>query len=1162
MNKSLGLLGIGLLGIAGIAGADQVVQPPPGGSPNGIFTVLGPCGGYLSDLKMNNRAPYAKAKNGVLPARNPIGLSGRCSDSGHPVELTVRNRPQGSGSATQITQAQVLCTAGTFRFLPITLPDATDQSNFEFTLNHRCGQLFSSVLWDKSASVRLQPESGAQVPGWLEARGACSDSGDFVRLTAQSEPPISSDVRCNNRAFSRSLDLRSLEPHATYTLQATHTDELGNSAQNSVVYTRQQPTLTVTEPLAGAEVGVRFEARGMCSEPGGMVRARVGSEVVQLRCDDQRYTFLGRYHSIDISTLIPPGAQFDLTVEHDDDGPRRFAAAPVRLSLRREPIRIAWSAPQAGAEVDASTWFRGTCNLEGRNVRVRARRAGQSTIVFERNVSCEQGQFTFSQSDWESFAVGAQIQLEARLADAQGYSAQAPLSVVRATPRPHLFVASPLPNQRTQGEPPLYVTCTAGLQVTVSEAGQTLFVGTCPAGGLLHTTVALSDRDNFALEGLSTPKTLVLSSTNEFGRTTEISHPLLLSICPKRFAANLNGGVFASRADGTPDDLGAYCRVPNFTDLSTSGVFTFNHYQNDASPPRMHDTPWKLADPSIKAITHSNGERWYYVTGTYDSVGAANISIFRSKDLVSWTHHMDAFDERERRIEGPGIRYGLNEHGLEGTDRCFLDGAERTNCYCAQGEHCYRTLKFPGRPGWADGRKLCGLWDASLQERAGRVWVTFTATEDRGQGYCDSQTATYTSRSMDATHYLQTVMIASIEKSEFENPTPSTRRFAEENLAEPIYFNYDTASGPSYKGGKDLPSGKRVPSSVALDFGYAYDFGLASWAGRPDKDWKISHFFGSDRSYETVLSLGAQIYTGTEQMNQILYNYVIDYHGASNSLGRTSKGNYIAAHPLRDDLTKLFEDRADEDFMLLSHKKNSSMNVRYERNGQVQTDVKMGCHGLRSYDPQTGQGELGAIPGDYCVAEGPAIYEHIIRNGDEQRSCYIYTWSYNAFESPAYSMFYRSASSVRELALYNSTEAGGRDAWRNGGRGPIEPSRAVSHQSPQAEHQLTFNTWAELGGPHVAGGEIFAGPDGRPYLIAHLKLWSEGSLANNERRVVLKDLNIRCDQSCYCKIDPVGIKRQGHDEWDYLHANHGETPGEQPSGMSAGEIHFYTVRRP
>lgn len=170
-------------------------------------------------------------------------------------------------------------------------------------------------------------------------------------------------------------------------------------------------------------------------------------------------------------------------------------------------------------------------------------------------------------------------------------------------------------------------------------------------------------------------------------------------------------------------------------------------------------------------------------------------------------------------------------------------------------------------------------------------------------------------------------------------------------------------------------------------------------------------------------------------------------------------GGHIAAYPMLNGF--LMKATAQGKHLPLGFKRNTHNSVGNLDNGLYGRDAVM--------------------PGNYGVAEGPRVF---VRNG----KYYLY-FNRNGWDSPAYGIFYRMADSFEGLAVRNAD-------------GSLNWAKTDSEERPL----LISKERMRARGPSYGTGEIFEGPQGRWYVLAHLK-----DDQSEARTPILKELTFTTD---------------------------------------------------
>lgn len=461
-----------------------------------------------------------------------------------------------------------------------------------------------------------------------------------------------------------------------------------------------------------------------------------------------------------------------------------------------------------------------------------------------------------------------------------------------------------------------------------------------------------------------------------------------------------------------------------------------------------------MADPAILKIDST-----YYVTGTSDGANNRNLAIYRSTNLVDWYPHMLAFWDN-------GAADANYTKVMEGP--------------------------FPVSPADTDfhtiinGRVFSDFWAPQLYidpASPNTVWLSFTVAEHKSDG-CGGWS-----------YDMRSIQCASISKSDFLIGG-SFRRFAT-GASEPLRYGYQVNNGAGaikYDGGEAQGHGIPTSGDPALYYPcrgpnagevmkYGYGYGFAGWGG-------AAGFMALDSFvYFDPKDSGKRWMLYTWQANEVTDNGV--------------NGNHVAAYPMRtNSLMDAF---------------GSILPIAYRYHWNYWPPTTDTCaappgpvppagwllNGVSGRDgkrivtcqpAQPGPPPVPAVPAqNYGVAEGPAAFERSDRT-------YV-LFSRNAFDSPAYGIFYRVGPGANMSQMYLRDGANNL-SWTDPfyGEGPV--------------------VWSvnrgQVDGPSYGHGEVFKGPTvvGEPqryYLIYHAKEGAPFTTPYSHRTVYFKELRFDGD---------------------------------------------------
>lgn len=322
------------------------------------------------------------------------------------------------------------------------------------------------------------------------------------------------------------------------------------------------------------------------------------------------------------------------------------------------------------------------------------------------------------------------------------------------------------------------------------------------------------------------------------------------------------------------------------------------------------------------------------------------------------------------------------------------------------------------------GRRFCNLWAPQLYVDPGdstNVWLTFTATEDREAGFGSL------GRGGLGYDYLSTY-VASVSVGQFENGGPFADP-AQGRGHEPMWYHYQVDNTGAV--GLDGGWAQTVADSVARTIPVT---GSAELTGPScGQVYQHGYLFGHRcQGTNTWMGLDSFVYFDptADDRRWMLYAWRVDEAGNG-----AWDGNHVAAYPMFD-------------------------NARMDATAAgLHIPLAFVANDFNPPPGHTDNGYSGANGSAFGqgIAEGPAAFKW------GQHTYVLY--SRNAWDSPAYGIFYRkTASNFQALTL---------PSWSDTG---------------VAEEPLVTSGQRSLAyGPSYGHGEVFIGPGNRPYLIFHAK---------------------------------------------------------------------------
>ncbi len=1000
-------------------------------------------------------------------------------------------------------------------------------------ITHFEDHFFESLLWTNQNSGRIS--------------GICTEIGEAVKVTklvsdtgAQSESTLPA---CRLWFSSAPISFAEVGERKEVQFRAR---QLGTDTVSKSLLKDTLASVTLDGVTSAGNPGEPIRsnalAKGACLDSGAAIEISVVQNTQQVSITEATCDPQGKWQAALDLSFVEPGAPFVLQTRYRDlAGNAAFAAR----SFTRGQVETVILSPRENSRISSSTQFSGTCSEVAGRVSLEV--YSGSNLIASQDTLCAANS-VWSVSGLDLRAVPSNSALTVRLQHADLREAQISLDIYSSYIKaddPNLVVLSPSAGMRSAGLPSVSGLCAHDVTVSVNQL--------MPMP--LKTRVAtLSCVDRFFsgtldLLGsnlLRVDAYPVLSLTFDSSAGT-VTVPLNFKVCGRNYSEksgvagyyNRAGRIDAQTGSFVLDDSGDRCRIANFTG-------------DDLKAPKFNfDAP--IADPSVLKMGNT-----YYITGTSnrfvnpDGNGAAsvaNIEIFATEDFISFRKHFDHvfYDQG-----GDQLGYGAAGGG----------GILRHN-----------------------GNEYCHLWDAQLSvhpDYTDRVFVSFAAVDGRkgmlsnpNHSFCrttQEENPMWTRlpkiRDQDTyrTEGLQTMMVASISREDFlkgnrltDRTKPEAPSFSK-NQSFHWYGYRPDGTQWSDRAGIEF-SNRRIPSSVSVaqspqvrfadeDGCYAIRPSHRYWGGARESDPAKA----SGVSTSTAMALGGFTFFDPLHANRgwVYYNTVEEHWGCNKE-----QGNSIFVHPLRstgsDVTSRMIEFAVDGDpseLSIMAFRKNSMENMKVtDFHQEVKKTSTQGCHGYSRAENETLQ--MGETTNKFCVAEGPATYWY--RDPKTKNSCAIFTFSYNSYTSPAYAMFYRSARSVGEL-LFGNTSG--------------EPSRDPQYlaQFPsKVEKQLTFNRDAVFDGPNVAGGQIFEGPEGQPWLVAAVKTKGQTPSTQpdaeiyTDRGVVFKPLDIQCDARCDCKIAPVGWN-EGPTELSLADVIKGPNSVSQYNEMKNGIRYFVTSK--
>ncbi len=347
-----------------------------------------------------------------------------------------------------------------------------------------------------------------------------------------------------------------------------------------------------------------------------------------------------------------------------------------------------------------------------------------------------------------------------------------------------------------------------------------------------------------------------------------------------------------------------------------------------------------------------------------------------------------------------------------------------------------------------DGRRFCQLEAPQLVGAplsGDSIYLTFSAVENRVAGFCNDAAMRI---------YHTSAYVASISRSAFlaggyfANSDPPHR-------AEPYWYTYTPENNLSsanfrYDGGYSV--GHVVPQTGSAEL-LGNRPGDAYWSG-----YRLCHGLMGCSSWLALDTF--MFFDPATQRSNLLYTW-----SDGNFSNPDWRGNHIASMRLLHPSNPY---RVDASV--------SPSPIAYMRNTNNRIgDVDNGCYG------PTGRVDNNTGPFPRCVAEGPAVFT---RNGR-----YYVIFSRNYWDSPAYGVFSRSATSYDGLMLTRWNDLSVSEVPLL-----VSSSRSVSF------------------GVSYGHGEVFQYA-GRYYLMVHIK----DAGASGLRSVIFKELSFAEDGS----IEPL-----------------------------------------
>lgn len=270
--------------------------------------------------------------------------------------------------------------------------------------------------------------------------------------------------------------------------------------------------------------------------------------------------------------------------------------------------------------------------------------------------------------------------------------------------------------------------------------------------------------------------------------------------------------------------------------------------------------------------------------------------------------------------------------------------------------------------------------------------------------------------------------------SVFRSAVPTEQFLAGQHFWDVVDYGYTSQNAPIAADG----------SNLRFDGGVSFSRTIPATTSRArigSQNGRLQYSHGRlyirGRPRATALGIDGFVYFDPLDQNKpyLLYNWFDTAPGSANF------GQQIAAMPLLGDLRRF---DFNGSLFPVSHKENSTNRIPL-----VGSFLNNGRYGAN-----------GPLGGGYGVAEGAAVFHYNNRT-------YVLT-SRNTFDGPAYGMYYRFGNpgqKLRDLAL---------PGWAN-----VSTPERVLVQSLER---------TQAGGPSYGHGEVFIGPQGRPYLVFHKKL--------------------------------------------------------------------------
>lgn len=488
-----------------------------------------------------------------------------------------------------------------------------------------------------------------------------------------------------------------------------------------------------------------------------------------------------------------------------------------------------------------------------------------------------------------------------------------------------------------------------------------------------------------------------------------------------------------------------------------------------------------MADPTIMCLENSEGQRWYYVTGTSDACRTANFAIYKSQDLVNWLPHMLAFSEssgERRKLDTPSCAQVADAN-------CYKPSAVSASLMLngpftsvPTGDYA---IKINTRVvnGVAKDRIFTQLWAPQLYidpMNCDQVYLTFTAKEifegQAGQTY----------------PFSTTLFVTSVSKSGFE----SGQHFAGSSV-DPELYGY-------VNGGLQVDGGlsRSVPTPCSVDMIKQVDF---AQPGNPGSGYNLKRFYANAMEWlnpamieggSTVLDLDGFVYFDElDGMKKwMFYRWQTFRWQPGTEPGLSYNGCHVAAY-------QMFNNRRMGTGLAAAV---IPIAYRFSSSNPVDAIAGSSCHstllgagkllnGIVGFDslpidwPAVQPGCVGNVATVYGCAEGPAAFS---RDGQN----YV-MFSRNSAFSSAYGIYYRHAGKKIGLMGLNSF---------------------TDYSTPE-KVLIQSAVRNKPGGRSFGHGEVFRGPTAvgavnqRYYLIYHAKR-DESSFATNEpdRTVFFKDL--------------------------------------------------------